>query len=252
MLAENVFSDVEFDNWAYIENLKPEEKFLIDNYLNKGINIIEAGTGGGRILIELQKLGYSSLTGFDCEPKMVEVANQRDTSKEIQFEVQDAVNLPYKNESFGQALYLQQIMSFIPTESQRLNAFKEAYRILKPSGTILFAVLNFDARIRKPFYQKYLSYLMFFRKVTNSRNEIQTIPWLKHNGKPNLSALIDKSPYTYWFKIEEIHQILQNVGFEVMALGSSPQIQQGRMCNSPQQLLQEQLEGILYIICKKP
>ena len=251
MLAENVFSDVEFDNWAYIEKLKPEEKFLIDKYINKDSRIIEAGTGGGRILIELQKLGYSSLQGFDCEPKMIEVANQRDTSGEIEFEVQDAVNLPYENESFEQALYLQQIMSFIPTDAQRLNAFEEAYRILKPSGTILFAVLNFDARIRKSFYQKYLSYLMFFRKVTNSKNTIQTIPWLKHNDKPNLSALIDKSPYTYWFKIEEIHQILQTVGFQVMGLGSSPQIQQGRMCNSPQELLQEQLEGILYVVCKK-
>ncbi|MGB6301506.1 MAG: class I SAM-dependent methyltransferase [Rivularia sp. (in: cyanobacteria)] len=251
MLAENVFSDVEFDNWAYIEKLKPEEKFLIDKYINKNSRIIEAGTGGGRILIELQKLGFSSLQGYDCEPKMIEVANQRDTSGEIKFEVQDAVNLPYENESFEQALYLQQIMSFIPTEEQRLKAFKEAHRILKPSGTILFAVLNFDARIRKSFYQKYLSYLMFFRKVTNSKNTIQTIPWLKHNDKPNLSALIDKSPYTYWFKIEEIYQILETVGFQVIALGSSPQIQQGKMYNSPQELLQQQLEGILYVVCKK-
>jgi ubiquinone/menaquinone biosynthesis C-methylase UbiE len=127
----NVFSNAEFTKWAYLEQLKIEEKYLIQKYLEKQGKTIEAGTGGGRILIEMQKLGFTSLSGFDCAPEMIEVAQQRGEKNGLSFEVQDATNLPYEDSSFDRAIYLQQIICFIQDDFGRLNAFKEAHRILK-------------------------------------------------------------------------------------------------------------------------
>ncbi|MCC3406934.1 MAG: class I SAM-dependent methyltransferase [Microcoleus sp. PH2017_10_PVI_O_A] len=144
----NVFSNVEFTKWAYLEELKIEEKYLIQKYLEKQGKTIEAGTGGGRILIEMQKLGFTSLSGFDCAPEMIEVAQQRAGNNGLSFEVQDATNLPYEDSSFEQAIYLQQIICFIQDDLGRLNAFKEAHRILKKGGYILFSFLCFDCRVK--------------------------------------------------------------------------------------------------------
>lgn len=251
MQQENAFSNVEFDNWAYLEGLFPEEKYLFERYLDKSRKTIEAGVGGGRILLGLQKMGFTSLYGFDCEHKMIEVAKQRDQTSMLTFEIQDATRLKYEDSSFEQAIYLQQIMSFIVDSEERLNAYKEVHRILKPGGTVLFSLLNFDGRREKIFYKPYLEYISFLRKLKDSNLSIKTLPWLRHNNHPNLSALIDKPPYVYWYTIEEASQILKTVGFEVVAVGSSYQIEQGKMLKSGEELINEPLEAHLYFVCTK-
>ncbi|MEG4519589.1 MULTISPECIES: methyltransferase domain-containing protein [unclassified Microcoleus] len=248
---QNVFSDVEFTKWAYLEELKLEERFLINKYFSKEGKTIEAGTGGGRILIEMQKLGFTSLSGFDCATEMIEVAKQRGGKNGISFEVQDATSLPYEDGSFDQAIYLQQIICFIQDDLGRLNAFKEAHRILKKGGYILFSFLCFDCRTRNMGYLPYLKYLFFLRKIVGTNKTIQSIPWLKHHGKPNWSALLDKGPYTYWYKIEEICQICQKVGFEVVALGSEAQLKQGEITASSAEILKKPLDGMFYVVCCK-
>ena len=247
----NVFSNVEFTNWAHLEELKPEEKCLIQKYLENQGKTIEAGTGGGRILIEMQKLGFTSLSGFDCAPEMIEVAKQRGENNDLSFEVQDATNLPYQDNSFDQAIYLQQIICFIQDDLGRLNAFKEAHRILKKGGYILFSFLCFDGRVKNIGYIPYLWYLSLLRKVVRSNRTMQSMSWLKHNDKPNWDALIDKGPYTYWYKTEEVCQICEKVGFEVVSLGSAAQVNQGEMAASAEELLKKQLNGMLYVVCKK-
>jgi len=248
---DNVFTNVEFTKWAYLEELQLEEKYLIQKYLENQGKTIEAGTGGGRILIEIQKLGFTSLLGFDCAPEMIEVAKQRGGNKSLSFEVQDATSLPYQDSSFDQAIYLQQIICFIQDDLGRLKALKEARRILKKGGYILFSFLCFDCRVKKIAYIPYLWYLFLLRKVIGSNRTIQSMSWLKHNHKPNWAALLDQGPYTYWYKIEEVCQICEEVGFEVVSLGSAAQVKQGEMAASGEELLKKPIEGVLYVVGRK-
>jgi len=46
---------------------------------------------GGRILFELQRLGFTDLHGFDYVPAMIEGARRRDRTDSIRFTVQSAV-----------------------------------------------------------------------------------------------------------------------------------------------------------------
>lgn len=136
---KEVYSTVEFNSWTYRKGLIKAEKFLIEKYLDSKGRTLEAGTGGGRILLELLKLGFSSLYGFDFVPEFIEVAKKRlDITKSIIFEVQDITDLHYEDSYFDQIICLQQLISFIEEEEERTKALKKAYRILKSGGNSAF------------------------------------------------------------------------------------------------------------------
>jgi ubiquinone/menaquinone biosynthesis C-methylase UbiE len=248
---KEVYSTIEFDTYANRENLNVSEKYLIGKFLNKNEKTLEAGTGGGRILLEMRGLGFTSLYGFDYVPELIERAKQKDRSQSICFEVQDATNLNYQSCYFDQILYLDQIISSIEDEGNRLQTFKEAYRILKTGGTALFSFLSFEARSSSLFYVPYLVYLSLIRKLRGSNRSLQYLPWLKHGGKINWSALIDAEPYVYWYKTKEVDQILKEIGFEVVAIGSKTQMEQEKMHSSVETLVNEPITGMLTFVCKK-
>jgi hypothetical protein len=74
---------------------------------------------------------------------------------------------------------------------------------------------------------------------------------LKHGGRFNLGALLDSSPYTYWFRVAEISNILQDIGFEIVAIGTASQIKAGSLKKSYTDLEKEDLSGGLYIVVTK-
>lgn len=248
---KEVYSTIEFNSWAHREGLIKAERFLIEKYLNKKGRTLEAGTGCGRILLELKQLGFSSLYGIDFIPEFIEVAKKRDSTKSIVFEVQDATNLHYKDSYFVQVIYLQQIISLIESEETRIKAMKEAYCVLKPEGIALFSFLCFEARSKKLLYRFYLNYLRILRILLHKKISIQYIPWLKLGKKPNIKALFDTGPYVYWYKCKEIYTIVQEVGFKIIAVGSSKQIEENKIYVSCENLNEKDLEGMLYYVCTK-
>ena len=248
---KETFNGANFYDWAFGEGISPEEKFIIEAYLDKNLKTLEAGTGGGRIVFGMQDLGFKSLYGFDYLPKFIELARQRNKTGSISFSVQDASTLTYQNEEFDQLVYLQQIVCCIEDENARLSAFKNAYRILKQGGTALFSFLYFESRIQSSFHSAYLTYIQGLRKLFNSEFSIQYNSLLKLGGKPNLGAIFDRQPYTYWYRLEEVYQILKDVNFKIVAVGSDLQLRRGEMLTSLEAMKNEPIEGMLYFVCKK-
>lgn len=246
-----VYSTVEFESWAHRSSLILAEEFLINKYLDKKGKTLEAGTGGGRIILELQSLGYESLYGFDYVPEFIDQAKSRDKSNTINFAVQNATNLNYEIDFFDNLIYLQQVICFIEEDSLRKKAIEEAYRILKPGGTALFSFLSYEARITNKMYSMYMKYLKILRKMKGSDHKLQYLPWLKLGNKPNIMAIIDKGPYVYWYKLEEIEQILKEAGFIIKTMGTGSSINRGIMYNSRRELMNDQLEGMVYFVCTK-
>jgi ubiquinone/menaquinone biosynthesis C-methylase UbiE len=251
MNSKEFYANVDFDIWAEKEKLNRDEKYIIKTYLDQDKKIIEAGTAGGRILLEMKKLGFKFLYGYDFVPSFIEVAKKKDPSGSICFEVENAINLSYEDCSFEQIIYLQQIICSIEEEENRLKATKEAYRILRNGGTALFSFLSFEARCRTPIHIAYLAYLRTFRFIFGKNLSIQQIPYLKHDGKPNLYSLLDRSPHVYSYTIEEARQLLKKAGFKIVAIGSSYQIGQEKMHTSVETLKNEPIEGMIYFVCEK-
>jgi ubiquinone/menaquinone biosynthesis C-methylase UbiE len=246
-----IYNTVEFLNWSQRLKLLEEEKILIQKYLIKNLNTLEAGTAGGRILLEMKHMGYASLHGFDFVESFIEEAIKKDADNKISFTVQDASNLNYVDESFDQAIYLQQIISSIEDPLKRELALKESYRILKKGGTILFSFLSFDSKKKSILSKLFFLNLLLIRFLIKNKHSIQYLPWLKHSGKINWNSLLDKGPYNYWFKIEEVHKLLETVGFSIIAIGYPKNILENEMKVSFKELQDSNCQGHIYFVCKK-
>lgn len=248
---KETYGGVDFDYWANKENLSDGEKFIIETYLDKKAKTLEAGTGGGRITLSMQQMGFKSLFAFDYIPKFIEHARQKDQVGNVSFAVEDATTLTYHDDSFEQLVYLQQVLCFIEDEYARLCAFQEAYRILKKGGIAIFSFLNFDSRIQSSFHKVYIEYVQILRIIFNSKFSSQYISRLKLAGQPNIGAIFDQQPYVYWYKIEEVYQIFKDVNFKIVSLGTDFQLRQKNMLTSLEFLKKEPIEGMLYFICEK-
>lgn len=249
----DVYSTVEFNNWAHKEErLSVTESYLINRYLvNKQGRTLEAGTGGGRILLALQNQGFTSLHGFDFIPELIDAARTRDTTDSIAFEVQNAASLAYPDNHFDQVIYLEQIISVIDGDD-KATAIQEAYRILKPNGIALFSFVCMEARLQRREFTPFMGYIRALRKFRGTNQSIQHLPWLRVGGRFNYKVFIDSGPFAYWFYAQEAGELLQKHGFSIIAAGSRHQIKEGRMCKSCEELSNERIKGQLYIVCTKP
>lgn len=249
--SKEYYSTTGFDDWSDLSGLKPEEKYVIEKYLDPGQKTLEAGTAGGRIVGEMKNLGFTSLYGYDFVPGFIEKAKQRDTSNSIGFEVQDATCLNYENSSFDQILYLAQILSTID-ESGRAKAMKEAYRILRVGGTALFSFVSFETKTGGVIYRLYAMYLSLVRKLLGSNLSPQYFPYNTHMDKLTFSSvLLGSGPYLYRYKLQEAYNELTEVGFKVAAIASREQIIQGIMYDSLAEMSKQPIKGAIYFVCKK-
>jgi ubiquinone/menaquinone biosynthesis C-methylase UbiE len=247
-----VFGTVERDYWTEAAGLKPDERALIERYLDRDASTLEAGTGGGRILGEMRELGFTALAGFDFVPELIAEARRNEPSGEIGFDVQDATRLAYQDASFDQVIYLQQLLSSIEDARDRGRVLAEAFRILKPGGMALFSVLPFEVRASSARHRPYLLYLRALRRLRGASRPEQLLPRLKMRGRPSAGALRDTGPHVYWYRAEEIEAELAAAGFEIAAIGTTPQVVSSRMPSSAGALGAEDLAGTLYVACSRP
>ncbi len=232
------FREVELDYWAEAEGLKGEERTLVARHLDPAQPTLDAGTGGGRIPRALAELGFTELTGFDFAPELVAAARRADRSAAIRFDVADATALPYDDASFGQALYLQQVICTIDDQDGRRAALREATRVLRPGGTALFSFVCLEARLAARAQRAYVGYLRAMRRLRRDQRSIQSMPRLRLRGKFDLGALRDRGPYNWWYRAEEAGRALVAAGFEVEGIGFGAE-------------LRRQPGGILYAVARR-
>ncbi len=240
---KEVYSTLELDNWRKRanENLIPAERYLIEKYLtDKSRNVIEAGTGGGRIAFNIEKLGFKNIWGFDYIPEMIEYAKITAglNNSGIHFLQGDAVDLSkFDNDKFFYTIYLQQVISFIPHHSIQ-KAIDESYRVTAPDGTAIFSFLYYNGKRRN----RYLSFfLKIIRLFQGDELSPQQLPWLIINHKINWKFFLKNQPVNYWFRKDEIISMLTNAGFEIRELKTS-----GEILN-----LKNKNAGMIYAVCIK-
>lgn len=236
-LNKALYSNELFKVWTEKKSLIPLEKYFLDKYLkNKDNKIIEAGTGGGRIIFEIENRGFSKLDAFDYVESMINFCEEKKThlKSSVNFTTADATKLScYKNQHFDYLIYLQQVLCFIDIKKMPL-ALKEAHRIGKKDSIYIFSFLNWESK----FYNPILSLMVnCVRLIRGEKNSKYKLPWLNINGKFNWKFLNKDQPQNTWFKEKHILNILKNNGFAVVEIKS-------KVKNSEK-------TGHLHIACKK-
>jgi len=222
----SVYSNEELDGWTERSGLLVEEQYLIKKYIKNFGKLVEAGTGGGRISLEINKqYPVLEIVAFDFVKEMIERAKVK--SNAIDFRINDASELSiFDDNSFNFAIYLQQIVSLVPVELIP-KVLNESYRVLKKDGIIIFSFLSYEGRKINPILSFFVN---TFRILRGEQWQKQRLPWLKLSNKVNLKFFTKNQATTYWFYQEEIEKILANIGFTI---------------------LETRIDNMLYIVCKK-
>lgn len=212
----------ELDYWASGEGLKPAEAELVERWLDPAQPTLDAGTGGGRIARALVERGFGEVTGFDFAPEMVARARAVDPEGRARYEVADATALPYGDGSFGQAIYLEQVISTIGDPEGRAAALREAARVVRPGGVALFSFVCLESRLASRAQRAYVAYLRGRRRLRRDPRPVQSMPRLRLRGRLGPGALRDSGPYIWWYRAGEAEAALRAAGFELAAAGFAP------------------------------
>lgn len=241
-LNKELYANEILDDWKTRGGIIHAEKHLFETYLKDHTkSIIEAGTGGGRLALYIEEMGFKNIRAFDLVPEMIAHAKERANKAKsaITFDVCDATNLTkYKDNSFDYSIYLQQVLCFICDENAFLEALKESYRITNKNGLIMYSFLDMDARIYNKPLRSTLNILRFFRGEKRSKN---LLPWMKINDKFNTKFLNKNQPLTYWVNKKKIIAQLEHIGFEILEAKNANEL----LNNGSSK------KGMLYIVCKK-
>lgn len=136
----------------------------------KSGNILDIGTGPGYLPIEIARLNSQlNITGIDLSTRMINIAKENARSAKIEiakFEVADAHELPFSNDSFD---FVFSSMSFHHWRDKE-QVFKEIIRVLKNDCSAYIWDFRRDVtrkEFRKTimsnsFYGRYLSLALRF------------------------------------------------------------------------------------------
>jgi ubiquinone/menaquinone biosynthesis C-methylase UbiE len=110
--------------------------------------ILELACGTGRVTKYLRSASSAgaTLTATDLNPAMLEVAKRHASADNVSWGVVDAGALPYEADSYD-AIVCQFGIMFVP---DRVQAYAEARRVLKPGGTLLIS--SWDAIEYNPIF----------------------------------------------------------------------------------------------------
>lgn len=218
-----------------------------DLRLSNDSKVLEIGTSTGITAIELAKLSHCSITAIDINPVSLEEARERAKSEGvddfISFELQDATNLDYEDNSFD-VVFCGNVTSLIENRDKALSEYR---RILKPNGflvaipmyyvkepstelldkvrnAIKVNIIPWDKKFWVDFFvQEKMEYLyeenyvfdnLSSEVVTKFANDILKRPHLKELDNEAMACLRDK--YTDYMMI--FRDNLSHMGYTIMYL----------------------------------
>lgn len=105
----------------------------------KGSKILDVATGTGQQAFAFAKKGYEVI-GIDLSDAMLDVARKKNKFGNAKFEVADATNLPFEDDSFDVSTISFALHDMPLTIREKI--LKEIVRITRPQGTIVVADYN--------------------------------------------------------------------------------------------------------------
>ena len=135
--VKNSYDSIASEFSATRNYLWDDVKYLA-GLVKEGSNVLDIGCGNGRLAeaFKERNIGY---TGIDISRKLINLAQGKYPKNK--FIVGDALALPFSDNSFDAVFFIASLQQ-IPLSAYRLRAMREAARVLKPGGLVLWTNWN--------------------------------------------------------------------------------------------------------------
>ncbi|MBN1353290.1 MAG: class I SAM-dependent methyltransferase [Candidatus Omnitrophica bacterium] len=133
-----------YDKECFVQGTAGECDFIEEEInCDKSLKILDIGCGTGRHAIELTKRGYN-VTGVDLSEDQIKRAKEKagEAGVTIDFQVQDARNLPFEGEFDVAIMLCEGAFSLMETDEMNFEILKNATKALKSKGKFIFTTLN--------------------------------------------------------------------------------------------------------------
>ena len=141
----------------------------------------------------------------------------------IPLAVMDICDMGFKPESFNYVPLVNHLISFMPKGENRIRAFKEIKRVLKPGGIIIVSIISRNRGIRHNLYWSIVnSYRFFFRILGLSNLE----PGDRFVVKVSRASSKGRM-FVHYHTLNEAAVELESAGFEVIESRSKMELIEG-------------------------
>ena len=143
-----------------------------------GMSVLDCATGTGDLALQFKKIvgPNGQVIGTDFCPEMMETAPTKSEAQQlhVEFEVADAMNLPYPDHTFD----ISSISFGIRNVDDPSIALKEMARVVKPGGKVVILEFGQPKGIMGLIYDLYSRYIIPFigGLITGNKEAYQYLP----------------------------------------------------------------------------
>lgn len=144
MTADQTARNVELYGYVPVERprLRRGERIALDRLVRPGAEVLDVGSGAGRISLSLlERVARVSAVDLS-EPALEALRQSVPADAPLEVVHADARDLPFENDRFDLAVFAWNGIDWIHPEEERERAVREIARVLKPGGYFLFSSHN--------------------------------------------------------------------------------------------------------------
>ncbi len=137
---ENFYNEeIDFEEYDLNKKMNEKELSLLAELINKDDKVLEEGCGTGRLFLGMRGQGFD-VTAFDFTPRHVEMIKEKDPEAPVYRGNWHQNSLP--DQSFDKVYSLGRNILHDYTLPDQAKMFREAARVLKPGGRLIFDAPN--------------------------------------------------------------------------------------------------------------